>query len=136
MALRKACISGSLMGRDKRRYALTGINTKASAILLEYIDILTGERYKSGGRMIDHITDEVYGVFLMSETALQKIERGRSYPVTDTEELMSETKFKTIQYNWRKAFSQAALDGGEKDEKNGKFLSFETVIPKADGQRG
>lgn len=39
---------------------------------------------------------------------------------------MSETKYKTIQYNWRKAFSQAALDGGEKDEKNGKFLSFET----------
>jgi hypothetical protein len=48
------------VGRDKRRYALTGINTKASRYPLEYIDILTGERYKSGGRMIDHITDEVY----------------------------------------------------------------------------
>ena len=48
------------VGRDKRRYALTGINTKASRYPLEYIDILTGERYKSSGRMIDHITDEVY----------------------------------------------------------------------------
>ena len=48
------------VGRDKRRYAFTGINSKATRYPLKYIDILTGARYKAGGGFIDHITDEVY----------------------------------------------------------------------------
>ena len=48
------------VGKDKRRYALTGINTKATRYPLEYKDILTGVRYKASGRFIDHITDEIY----------------------------------------------------------------------------
>ena len=60
LGIREGMYMRIFVGKDKRRYALTGINTQATRYPLEYMDIRTGQEYKGSGSFIDHITEEIY----------------------------------------------------------------------------